>query len=182
MSSCSLDTLALSLPSTSSWLGLAYCPNGEAEFSDEAPIDATFANQCVQQLDRRGPPLPVGPAEASEASVGPSSQKRPSVWTGPGLPKRAILKPQAPTWRLDYYVIIEFLNELSLIRMDVSQSGLAAARIDNWTVQWTVHGPFGCWTHCEAVMCSRRTMTWSPRTNMVGHRCHGLQRTGTMLP
>ena len=64
------------------------------------------------------------------------------------MPKRAILKLQAPpTWRLDYYVIIEFLNELSLIRTDVSQSGLAAARIDNWTVQWTVHGPFGCWTH-----------------------------------
>ena len=62
-------------------------------------------------------------------SVGPPSQKRPTVWTGPGLPKRAILKPQAPTWRLDYYTIIEFLNMLSLIRTDVSQSGLAAARI-----------------------------------------------------
>ena len=100
--------------------------NGANGIRSMPPFQSQIYDQCVQQLDRRGPPLPVGPAEASEASVGPSSQKRPFVWTGPGLPKRAILKPQAPTWRLDYYVIIEFLNELSLVRTDVSQSGLAA--------------------------------------------------------
>src|SRR6516162_1857743 len=73
------------------------------KLNDTLANNARADDQCVQQLDRRGPPLPVGPAEASEASVGPSIQKRPSVWTGPGFPKRAILKPQAPTWRLEYY-------------------------------------------------------------------------------